>query len=45
MTVMERSLTSRELAEVPAGGFDADGLEGALRRVGAQRYHNLHPFP
>jgi pyrroloquinoline-quinone synthase len=38
------TLTSRELAEVPGGGFDADGLEAALRRVGAQRYHNLHPF-
>jgi pyrroloquinoline-quinone synthase len=39
-----RTLTSRELAEVPEGGFDAGGLEAALRQVGAQRYHNLHPF-
>jgi pyrroloquinoline-quinone synthase len=37
-------LTTRELAEVPADGFDADALETALRRVGAQRYHSLHPF-
>jgi coenzyme PQQ biosynthesis protein C len=22
----------------------ADGLDGALRRIGAERYHNLHPF-
>jgi pyrroloquinoline-quinone synthase len=40
----DRALSSRELAEVPPGGFDAEGLEAALRRVGAQRYHNLHPF-
>jgi len=36
--------TARALAEVPEGGFDPEGLEAALRRVGAQRYHNLHPF-
>jgi pyrroloquinoline-quinone synthase len=23
---------------------DADALEAALRRIGAERYHNLHPF-
>jgi len=45
MTMMEgRALSTRELAAVPAGGFDPEGLEQALRRVGAQRYHNLHPF-
>lgn len=45
MTAMpDMVLTSRELAQVPAGGFDPAGLENALRRVGAQRYHNLHPF-
>ena len=45
MTMMEgRALSSRELAQVPEGGFDPEGLEMALRRVGAQRYHNLHPF-
>jgi pyrroloquinoline-quinone synthase len=22
----------------------ADGLDAALRRIGAERYHNLHPF-
>jgi pyrroloquinoline-quinone synthase len=56
MTVMEateraftasdqyKALSTRELAHVPEGGFDAEGLEAALRRVGAQRYHNLHPF-
>jgi pyrroloquinoline-quinone synthase len=45
MTMMEsHTLSSRELAEVPDGGFDPDELEAALRRVGAQRYHNLHPF-
>jgi pyrroloquinoline-quinone synthase len=40
----DRVLSTRELAHVPDGGFDAEGLEAALRRVGAQRYHNLHPF-
>jgi coenzyme PQQ biosynthesis protein C len=24
--------------------LDPDGLEAALRRIGAERYHNLHPF-
>jgi pyrroloquinoline-quinone synthase len=24
--------------------LDADGLEAALRQIGAERYHNLHPF-
>lgn len=26
------------------GLMDPDGLEAALRRIGAERYHNLHPF-
>jgi pyrroloquinoline-quinone synthase len=26
------------------GGLSADGLEAELRRIGAERYHNLHPF-
>jgi pyrroloquinoline-quinone synthase len=29
---------------VPEAGFSPDGLEAALRSIGAQRYHNLHPF-
>ncbi len=28
----------------PPEGFSPDDLEKALRHVGAQRYHNLHPF-
>ena len=24
--------------------MSADQLEAALRRIGAERYHNLHPF-
>ena len=24
--------------------FTADELEGRLRKIGAERYHNLHPF-
>jgi pyrroloquinoline-quinone synthase len=49
MTAMEgatidMALTARELAAAPQEGFDPAGLEAALHRVGAQRYHNLHPF-
>lgn len=29
---------------VPPEGFSPDGLEAALREIGARRYHNLHPF-
>ncbi len=29
---------------VPPEGFTPEGLEAALRAVGARRYHNLHPF-
>jgi pyrroloquinoline-quinone synthase len=29
---------------VPPEGFTPDGLETALREIGARRYHNLHPF-
>jgi pyrroloquinoline-quinone synthase len=32
------------LTEVPAGGYGPDELEAALRRIGAERYHSLHPF-
>jgi pyrroloquinoline-quinone synthase len=32
------------LTEVPAGGYSPDELEAALRRIGAERYHSLHPF-
>jgi pyrroloquinoline-quinone synthase len=28
----------------PPDGFAPDQLEAALREIGAQRYHNLHPF-
>lgn len=28
----------------PSLPLDADGLEAALRRIGAERYHNHHPF-
>lgn len=43
MTVLTR-ITSADLTSVPAGGFEPDALEAALRRIGAERYHNLHPF-
>ena len=29
---------------VPAAGLSAEQLEELLREIGAQRYHNLHPF-
>jgi pyrroloquinoline-quinone synthase len=29
---------------IPEAGFSPAGLEAALRAIGAQRYHNLHPF-
>jgi coenzyme PQQ biosynthesis protein C len=29
---------------IPDAGFSPDELEAALRAIGAQRYHNLHPF-
>src|SRR6516162_4345747 len=29
---------------VPEQGLKPDGLEALLRAIGAQRYHNLHPF-
>jgi coenzyme PQQ biosynthesis protein C len=29
---------------VPEAGFSPEGLEAALRSIGAGRYHNLHPF-
>ena len=29
---------------VPPEGFTPDQLEAALRSVGVNRYHNLHPF-
>ena len=28
----------------PSETLTPDGLEAALRRIGAERYHNLHPF-
>ncbi len=37
-------LTSAQLTAVPEGGLAPDELEAALRRIGAERYHNLHPF-
>jgi len=30
--------------DAAAGGLSPAELEGVLRRVGAERYHNLHPF-
>jgi pyrroloquinoline-quinone synthase len=43
---MQHELTSssQDLTYVPAGGFDPEALEAALRQIGAERYHNLHPF-
>ncbi|HKJ61365.1 MAG TPA: pyrroloquinoline-quinone synthase PqqC [Hyphomicrobiales bacterium] len=40
----EITSTSQDLTYVPAGGYRADELETALRRIGAERYHNRHPF-
>jgi pyrroloquinoline-quinone synthase len=33
-----------DLTHVPESGYDAQALEAALRRIGAERYHNRHPF-
>lgn len=42
---MQEGPSSTELlTEVPADGFDARQFEAALRRIGAERYHNLHSF-
>jgi pyrroloquinoline-quinone synthase len=35
---------TQDLTHVPASGYSAAQLEAALRRIGAERYHNLHPF-
>lgn len=32
------------LTEVPSGAYSPEELEEALRRIGAERYHSLHPF-
>jgi pyrroloquinoline-quinone synthase len=44
ITTAVGQLTSAQLTTVPEGGYAPDELEGALRRIGAERYHNLHPF-
>lgn len=43
---MQADLTpsSQDLTHVPETGYDAQSLEAALRRIGAERYHNRHPF-
>jgi len=33
-----------DFSNVARGGLSAGELEAALRQVGAERYHNLHPF-
>ena len=30
--------------DAAGGGLDRAGLEAVLRKVGAERYHNRHPF-
>lgn len=40
----EPTAASHDLTYVPASGYDPEGLETALRQIGAERYHNLHPF-
>lgn len=40
----EHPATNALLTSVPAAGYDRAGFEAALRRIGAERYHNLHPF-
>lgn len=37
-------MTGTETGTGGAGPLDPAGLEAALRRIGAERYHNLHPF-
>jgi pyrroloquinoline-quinone synthase len=44
MMQAEMTTATQDLTYVPAGGYKADELEAALRRIGAERYHNLHPF-
>jgi pyrroloquinoline-quinone synthase len=38
------NFTGQSAYKVPVQGLTPDDLEGLLRRIGVERYHNLHPF-